>query len=654
MKYIRKTKILPILALSMIFGACTTKSNLSSSSNSSLSTPTTTKTTTTTTVDSDNSMFKYGDFVRYKDSNKNDDLIYEEIEALKNKVVTEYDSVFTSSYEQGLLDFFNIENEIKLTIFISNDELQKLNMDHLLNNRESYRICDLEIELNGILYHYEDVGIRQKGNTSRGVILNDNNTINLKHYKFSLSETFDDEFRGDKVIWDNEDALLYREERNFFGLEKFFIRSNNNKDATYIKEYYAFEMYRANGLLAPHSNPMNVSMNIDGDIQNMGVYLGVEDIDKDFIKRNLGKPSRGGDLYKLGWGSSEPAKFDKVDDSYFGTETQAAYGNGSFYQYNYSYDLKTNKKTSTHQSIKDLITNILEYDNDNFDTFMEDYMIYDKVIDYMAISYLLGDPDDLRGNFNNTYIYFTSDNNKAFFIPTDNDRVLGSTGGSNPTGHFGTLTTPFSNSTGYYGVNDRPLWTKSILEDGNEKIKADYLKKVNEIAASKWMDIENFKSYFNHASNNYSDDLSLGSRISADMPSFSLVENNNLSDNWNLSIDVYLSTKKNTILNYTPILNPSEFYLRGVVNNWDGITEEYNLQIIDDTPTIRIYLSNTQSFKISNSDWSVSFDYDDLADNSLFESESEHKNILAKESGYYLIKIIGYNTDNMLLSIEKE
>jgi len=654
MKYIRKTKILPILALSMIFGACTTKSNLSSSSNSSLSTPTTTKTTTTTTVDSDNSMFKYGDFVRYKDSNKNDDLIYEEIEELKNKVVTEYDSVFTSSYEQGLLDFFNIENEIKLTIFISNDELQKLNMDHLLNNRESYRICDLEIELNGILYHYEDVGIRQKGNTSRGVILNDDNTINLKHYKFSLSETFDDEFRGDKVIWDNEDALLYREERSFFGLEKFFIRSNNNKDATYIKEYYAFEMYRANGLLAPHSNPMNVSMNIDGDIQNMGVYLGVEDIDKDFIKRNLGKPSRGGDLYKLGWGSSEPAKFDKVDDSYFGTEAQATYGNGSFYQYNYSYDLKTNKKTSTHQSIKDLITNILEYDNDNFDTFMKDYMIYDKVIDYMAISYLLGDPDDLRGNFNNTYIYFTSDTNKAFFIPTDNDRVLGSTGGSNPTGHFGTLTMPFSNSTGYYGVNDRPLWTKSILEDGNEKIKADYLKKVNEIAASKWMDIENFKSYFNHASNNYSDDLSLGSRISADMPSFSLLENNNLSDNWNLSIDVYLSTKKNTILNYTPILNPSEFYLRGVVNNWDGITEEYNLQIIDDTPTIRIYLSNTQSFKISNSDWSVSFDYDDLADNSLFESESEHKNILAKESGYYLIKIIGYNTDNMLLSIEKD
>ncbi len=652
MKYIRKAKILPILALSMIFGACSTKSNLSSSSNSSLTTPTTT--TTTTTVDSDNSMFKYGDFVRYKDSNKNDDLIYEEIEALKNKVVTEYDSVFTSSYEQGLLDFFNIENEIKLTIFISNDELQKLNMDHLLNNRESYRICDLEIELNGILYHYEDVGIRQKGNTSRGVILNDDNTINLKHYKFSLSETFDDEFRGNKVIWDNEDALLYREERSFFGLEKFFIRSNNNKDATYIKEYYAFEMYRANGLLAPHSNPMNVSMNIDGDIQNMGVYLGVEDIDKDFIKRNLGKPSRGGDLYKLGWGSSEPAKFDKVDDSYFGTEAQAAYGNGSFYQYNYSYDLKINKKTSTHQSIKDLITNILEYDNDNFDTFMKDYMIYDKVIDYMAISYLLGDPDDLRGNFNNTYIYFTSDTNKAFFIPTDNDRVLGSTGGSNPTGHFGTLTKPFSNSTGYYGVNDRPLWTKSILEDGNEKIKADYLKKVNEIAASKWMDIENFKSYFNHARSNYSDDLSLGNRISADMPSFSLVENNNLSDNWNLSIDVYLSTKKNTVINYTPILNPSEFYLRGVVNNWDGITEEYNLQIIDDTPTIRIYLSNTQSFKISNSDWSVSFDYDDLVDNSLFESESEHKNILAKESGYYLIKIIGYNTDNILLSIEKE
>jgi hypothetical protein len=51
----------------------------------------------------------------------------------------------------------------------------------------------------------------------------------------------------------------------------------------------------------------------------------------------------------------------------------------------------------------------------------------DKFLMYVAVSYLIGNPDDMRNNMNNTYIYFDSLTNKAHFIPYDLDWSLGLT-----------------------------------------------------------------------------------------------------------------------------------------------------------------------------------------------------------------------------------
>jgi hypothetical protein len=51
----------------------------------------------------------------------------------------------------------------------------------------------------------------------------------------------------------------------------------------------------------------------------------------------------------------------------------------------------------------------------------------DKFLMYIAVSYLTGNPDDMRNNMNNTYIYFDSLTNKAYFIPYDLDWSLGLT-----------------------------------------------------------------------------------------------------------------------------------------------------------------------------------------------------------------------------------
>ena len=77
-------------------------------------------------------------------------------------------------------------------------------------------------------------------------------------------------------------------------------------------------MYRDNGSLSPRSNLVNLNLNIDGEKQNLGVYLAVENINKGFIKRNFVKSARGGDLYKLSWGSGVKANFNSIEDRLFG------------------------------------------------------------------------------------------------------------------------------------------------------------------------------------------------------------------------------------------------------------------------------------------------------------------------------------------------
>ncbi|MBD5390913.1 hypothetical protein HDR67_02795, partial [bacterium] len=234
---------------------------------------------------------EYGDYVKYIDDTKDSSTLESEYLKLTQKKKENEIGVFQSNYCVGLLKFFSIEEKINLTIDISKTELKKLDDDFRTGNKESYRICNLNIEMGDLLFHYEQVGIRQKGNTSRGAILDSNENLNLRHYKLSFTATFDDEFTQTPISWTDEEAYEYRDNRSFFGLEKLNIRWNRNQDSTYLKEYYAFEMYRENGVLAPHSAPMQVKMKIDGNTQNLGIYLGVEDIDKNFIKRNLVKDS---------------------------------------------------------------------------------------------------------------------------------------------------------------------------------------------------------------------------------------------------------------------------------------------------------------------------------------------------------------------------
>lgn len=599
---------------------------------------------------------QYGDYIKYVDETKDPSTLEEVYSSLLEKDKGSVNGVFQTNYTVGLLKFFSIDEKIKLTIDMKEEEVRKLDEDFETGNKESYRICNLEIQMGELLFHYEQVGIRQKGNSSRGAILDEEGNLNLRHYKLSFSETFDDEFTNNPIQWEDDEAYEFRENRNFFGIEKLNIRWNRNQESTYLREYYAFEMYRANGVLAPRSNPVQVEMKREGEIQNLGIYLAVEDIDKSFIKRNLVKDAAGGDLYKMGW-TNVGARLDSLDASLFGVEYQIK-DQQKFKQIGYPYDLKTNKKTSKHEAIKAFIEKIIRTKTSDFDEFMKEDMLYEYTMNYFAVSYLLGDPDDLRGNSNNTYLYFLKNTNQALFIPTDHDRALGSTGGGgNPTNHHGALNQPFDDKTGYE-VNTTPFFTKSLLEGGNLQIKKDYLQAIDQIISKKWLDLSTFESYYNQVKKHYSSSLELGNRVNGKKIDFSLKEVDNPSDSWNLSIEVYFEKKKATFLSFS--WNPEEeldysiYYLRGEMNGWNGITKEFNLKFENGIPTLLIHLETSQAFKVADARWESEFNYNDLENKDLFNSVGDNKNISVKESGFYKIEIINYETKDQKLLITKQ
>ncbi len=491
-----------------------------------------------------NTGFKFGDKVTVVNSTNIN--VTEQIKKLTTKVKGKKNDIYQSSYQQGLLDLFNINNKVEIVIDINEEQLKYLDINHEKNNQESYQLCNVDITLNNIKYHYENVGIRQKGNTSRGSIITDDK-INLRHYKLSFCETFDDEFRTDKQTFSKE-QLEYMKARTFYGLEKLDLRWNRNRDHSHIREYYAYEMYRQNGILSARSNIMNVKFKINNKTENLGLYLGIEPIDGDFIKRNMDKIYEGGDLYKLGW-TNQGATFDSTESSLFGIETQKKHKDG-FKQEMYPYDLKTNKSTSSHQSIKSFITMVKGTNNTkSYDTFNQ-ITHYKSFIKYLAISYLLGDPDDLRGNYNNTYIYFVPEINKAIFIPNDHDRTFGSTGGTgNPTGHHGASNKPYDSLTGYGGENMSPLFTKTILKSGNQKIKEDYYNEIQNILSNSTFTYESYLKVYEIVKKTYYNNISIGKNVNDSAIKFKIEdEDKNLDSDWNLNVEVYINTKRQSAI----------------------------------------------------------------------------------------------------------
>ena len=561
-------------------------------------------------------------------------------------------------------ELFNYENHISFYLDISDSELKKIQKDYekyssMGSKSPIYRMANLHVTItrpNGEWAEYviEQVGVRMKGNTSRTNFWDSSaGMYNLIHFKVSFQETFDDvEYYGnDALVWTDDAARKARKNRTFATLEKIDIRWNKNDDSTYIREIYAYDLYREFGVLAPHVNLASVDIGDD----HAGVWTFYEPIDKTFLEKNLSPEALGGDLYKLGWAGSDAATFTSF--SSYGIEDEDA---GKFYV----YDLKTNKKTSDHSSLKNVINTLKSSScqKSNFEAVVD----VDNFLMFAAVSYMIGNPDDLRNNYNNCYIYFRADNGKMMIIPYDMDRGLGVSKDWNPYGNYMSTDSPYE-SYNVCGDQRNPLFKKGILN--SNFFKNEYTDALKLVASSEMLTESKFAESYNVAKRLYENDATPSKQYGNAWNhsfSFDLYK----SDGSNMSFSNYINAKKSTlakyISEYTPDVDNSgsgsdntqiewDLYLRGNFNNnnWSNQSQYKFKNLGNGLYSVEVSCSNQLfKFKVYNNKQSGDEAWYNTVDESKttvwFEYQGGNRNVQVKAGSY----TVYFDTNTQTIYIE--
>lgn len=401
----------------------------------------------------------------------------------------------TITDESKLYDqLFDLNNFVSVKIHISEEEIAKIQDDYdkytdLGTKSPIYRKADkVTVTIGDQVYEINDVGVRMKGNTSRTDFYYKNQGIyNIVNLKLSFDETFDDEsyYDEDAVTWSSDKERKERKKRTFATLSGLDIKYNKSYDTTYLCEYYSFEIFREAGVLAARQKPVVLYV---GD-NCWGVCNIYEPVDENFLKRYLPEEDLGGDLYKAAW-TMGPASYTK----------EVTYGiNNPDERKTYNYDLKTNKKKSNHESLSNLLSvlNSPDHSKESFARVVD----VDYWVNFVAASYFTGNPDDMRNNYNNHFVYFLKSTGKAIFIPYDYNIAFGAVSSWDPTRTAMTSVSPYSDrAEGINRSQKNPLFIQSNLY-----YKDEYTKALDKIASSDLMKFETFKEKYDIVSSLYKD-----------------------------------------------------------------------------------------------------------------------------------------------------
>jgi len=452
--------------------------------------------------------------------------------------VVDFELEYVSYDEAQYLDFFDLDNHLTFEINIPDSELALIQSDYekyssMDSKSPIYRKCDLVVSIEDQVYEIEEVGIRMKGNTSRTAFYSSvTGMYDIIHYKLSFQETFDDEdYYETPKVWTNDDLRDERKDRTFAGMAKLDLKWNKNFDQSHIREYWAYEMISNYGLLAPKLNLAQVLMNNLGTMESMGVYTVIENVDDYFLEKRLAAKHLGGDLYKVSWGNGYGGEMTTRTLDGIGIEDEDV---PEFF----TYDLKTNKKTSQNAQLIAMLEAVNDGRSDLNTVINMDYFLF-----YEAACYLIGNPDDMRNHYNNYYLYFLKDTGKAIFIPYDFDRVFGITKDWDPSGDGMTSYDPFTKMTTMGGTNDQvnPLILRTVASGGDAGYQKIYTDALAEMIGEKYFQMAEFSAVYEVVKANYETEL---------VPSVESIAwataGFSLNDNFNRDIEDYFTEKSAT------------------------------------------------------------------------------------------------------------
>lgn len=441
-------------------------------------------------------------------------------------------------YEQ----LFDLDKKVEISVNISQEELNKLQNDYKNYSSKGskspiYRIADsVTFSVDGSTYTINEVGIRLKGNTSRVPLYNDDGSLNLCHYRLSFNETFDDPkyYGASAKKYPSDKEREERKNRTFATLNGLEIKWNKNFDSSQIREIYALKMFKEFDLLAQSANVSALSMNN----KNYGLVHIYEPVDKTFLKRYLGKDNNDGDLYKCAW-TGEPASYVQGRVSYgINNEDTSTF---------YNYDLKTNKQTSKHDDLKNLLSTLSSSSitSEDFASVIDP----DYLVKYLAVCYFTGNPDDMRNNYNNHFVYFDQNTGKAYFIPYDYDRCFGVTRDWNPDGTGMSKVSPFSNRADGHGHHQQnPIIIKSVMENGF--LIDEYKKALEKVSNSIYLSETKFETDYNKVCANYAKLIRPDVNFNNAHSTFAFSIDESTVDTGNMSYHEYIAKKMSTYTRY--------------------------------------------------------------------------------------------------------
>ena len=380
-----------------------------------------------------------------------------------------------------------------------------------------------------------------KGNQSLEPFYAQNGTPNICSFKLSFDETFDDkdEYGSSAKTWTDDKARKARKKRTFATLNEMDIKWNICYDNTNIREIYAAKLFESANVLVQKIGLSQLSINGN----NYGLVKIYEPIDKNFLEKRLPESALGGDLYKCIW--SDCNNSGKHTGRWRGAtyKTDNSYGvqdNSEGIKYN--FNLKTNKKSSDNESLKKFL-NVINKSNVS-KAELEQVLDVDYYASFMAASYFAGDPDDIRNNYNNHYLYFRKDNGKAIFIVYDNDRTLGITYGLNKNC---ATRNPYSSYAATQSAQENPIIKKTITHDTTAEfmyIRDKYASELKKLSQTDMLTSDaDFNKMYNTAKSNYEGIITPYIRFAnqEEIFQFSLNGNKNGGDRANMSFEQFRS-----------------------------------------------------------------------------------------------------------------
>ena len=271
----------------------------------------------------------------------------------------------------------------------------------------------------------------------------------------------------------------------------------------------------------------------------------------------------------------------------------------------------------------------------------------DNFLRFAAVSYFMGNPDDLRNNYNNCYVYFLKSSGKAVFIPYDFDRCLGINREWNPSGHTMTQDDPYGQDG-----QQSPLFRYSVDKGGF--YTAEYTQVLQSVAENPLLTAESFEARFNIAEGLYGDQVTpernLKNAEGRDF-SFDLNKTDSASGGSNMSFKDYITAKMSSFRKYMGQSDPSgaSCYIRGDFNDW-AIESTYAMQAQGTVHTFLLSFSQDVKFKVYNHQDGTWMGAECISPDTTAAYDTDgHTNILLNP-GTYLVR---YDDANKLITISK-